>query len=276
MKKKSVMFIPETIDLGQSEKYDLSIRIRPDGFMFSISEPDAGSNYCLRETTFSEETLLKNVQKIIFDLNFLTQQFHSTKVVLVSPDYDIIPIEFYQNKADKKNAIFNFVHYPEASHILSYENVRQRNVTLFSVDSELYEFLFRSLYNPVFIHHTNSLIDLFENKGKSIHLTSRMFVNFHDDILDIICFSKTKMIYCMSYQEESAYNQLYYILKLWESCGFDQLNDWIHVVGEPEKKVMEGIQAYIKNIETSNFPTEAFLWNKDAQKTPLDLLALSL
>ena len=270
------MFIPEAIDLGQSEKYDLSIRIRPDGFMFSISEPDAGSNYCLRETTFSEETLLKNVQKIIFDLNFLTQQYHSTNVILVSSSYDIVPLEFYQNKIDKKNAIFSFVHTSEATHILSCENVRQRNVTLFNVESELYEFLSRSLFNPVFMHHTNPLINLFENKGKSISMTSRMFVNFHDDMFDIICFSKTQMIHCLSYHEESINNQLYYILKLWESCGFDQLNDWIHIVGEPEKKVMEGIQTYIKNIETSNYPTEAFLWNKDAQKAPLDLLALSL
>lgn len=270
------MFIPEAIDLGQSEKYDLSIRIRSDGFMFSISEPNAGSDYCLRETTFSEETLLKNVQKIIFDLNFLTQQFRTTNVIFVTPNYDLVPFEFYQNKPDKKTAMFDFVHNAKGGHILSCENVRQRNVTLFGVESELYEFLSRSLCNPVFMHHTNPLIRLFENKGKVINLTSRMFVNFHHDILDVICFSRNRMTHCLSYQGEPAGNMLYYILKLWENCGFDQLKDWIHIVGEPDKKIMEGIQAYIKNIETSNFPTEAFLWNEDAQRAPLDLLTLSL
>lgn len=271
------MFIPETIDLGQSEKYDLSIRIKPDGFMFSIADPEIGGNYCLRETSFSEGSLLQSIQRIIFDLNFLTQQFRNTNVIIVSKEYDIVPGNYFLEK--EKSVLYDFTHYNQNDQtglVLTCENEQQESVTLFNIHKELYEFLTRSLYDPAFFHHTTPLISRFENKGKTINMTSRMFVNFHNDILDVICFSPEKLLHCLTYQGEPATNQLYYILKLWEQSGFDQKNDWLYIVGKPENTVLNGLKDYFFNIETSNFPTEAFLWNEDAQKAPLDLLLLSL
>lgn len=268
------MFIPETIDLGQSEKYDLSIRIRPDGFMFAIADPENGKNYCLRETTFSEDSLFQNIQRIIFDLNFLTQQYRQTNVIFVSKEYDIVPLAYLVEK--QKSLVYDFVHYHESSHILINRNEQQETGTLFNIDKELYEFLARSLYNPSFLHHTTPVISRFESKGKNVNLTSRMIVNFHDDMVDVLCFSTNRLLHCITYQGEKPANQLYYILKLWEKCEFDQKTDILYVLGHPDEQVMDGFKDYVLRIETSNFPTEAYLWNEDAEKAPLDLLLLAL
>ena len=64
--------------------------------MFSISDPETKENYCLRETSFSmSDNLLANIQRIIFDFNFLTQEFKQTNVIFVSSSYDLIPARYF-------------------------------------------------------------------------------------------------------------------------------------------------------------------------------------
>lgn len=267
------MFLPETIDLGQSEKYVLSIRIRPSGFMFSISEPGVGKNYCLRETTFSaSDNYLSSIQRTIFDLNFLTQRFKKTNVIIVSKDYDLVPASYFDIK--EKEYLYNFTHVHKADHLASGLIENQDIITLFNIDKNIFEFLSRNLWVPQFYHHSNLLINLYDGKRKDSK--SRMHLNFHDNFMDIFCFSENKIIHSLTYENESMNGQLYFILKLWEMCAFDQFKDFLYISGNAEKFVLSRLHDYVKNIEFINAPSEVYFWNEDAQKAPLDLLALAL
>jgi hypothetical protein len=267
------MFLPETIDLGHSEKYILSIRTRPDSFVFSICEPDAGKNYCLRETTFSaNDNYLSNIQRIIFDLNFLTQRFKKTNVVVVSKDYELVPASYFDKK--QKEGLYNFTHSHKAGRLMSGYIADQDVVALFDIEKDIFEFLSRNLWVPEFYHHSNLLINFFEKRNRNG--LSSMYLNFHDNFLDVFCFSDSKLIHALSYEGESVNNQLYYILKLWEQCGFDQVKDYVFVSGEADKFIVSRLYDYIKNVEFLNAPGEIHFWSEDAQKAPLDLLALSL
>ena len=58
------MFLPENIDLAQSEKYTLSIRLMPDGFSFCIFSPADKSVFHYQEKTFSKNlSLIENIEK---------------------------------------------------------------------------------------------------------------------------------------------------------------------------------------------------------------------
>ena len=209
------MFLPESIDLGQSEKYVLSIRIKPTGFMFSIYEPGNEANYCLRDTTFSvTDGLLNNIQRIIFELNFLTQEFKQTNVIIVSKEYDLVPATYHSEK-DKVN-MYNFAHVDKAGHIISSLFREQDIVTLFNVDKAIFEFLSRNLWNPQIFHHSNLLGNFFEEKGKLTGNTAKMYLNFHENFLDIFCFSGQTLIHSLTYENEPIANQIYFILKVWE------------------------------------------------------------
>lgn len=269
------MFIPQYIDLGKSEKYILSVRIKSNGFMFSISEPEVGKHYFLQETSFlPHDDLLNNIQRIIFDLNFLTQEFKRTNVIIVSPEYDLIPASYYDSK--EKITLYDFTHLNKSKHILEGLIEKQNIITLFNIEKPIFEFLSRNLWNPQFYHHSTLLANYIESKGKASWANSKMYLNFHDNLLDIFCFSGLRLMHSQTYENEPAANQLYYILKLWERCGFDQLNDYLYIIGNPELYVSLHVQEYIKNIERINVPSEIYLWSDDAQKAPLDLLTLSL
>jgi hypothetical protein len=268
------MFLPENIDLGRSEKYILTIRIKTNGFMFSISDPDAGKSFCLRETTFSvNDNHLDNIQRIIFDLNFLTQRFRKTNVIFVSKDYDLVPASYFGNK--EKEILYNFTHVDKVSHLSSGLIESQDIVALFNIDQKVFEFLSRNLWTPQFYHHANLLVNFLKKRGGNEN-GARMHLNFHDEFMDIICFSNGKLLHCLSYENEPINNQLYFILKLWELYELDQLKDLLYISGNTDKFIISRLHDYIKNVEFVNAPSEIHFWSEDAQKAPLDLLSLIL
>ena len=269
------MFLPDNIDLGQSEKYILSVRIAPDSFMFSIMEPGIGKSYCLKETSLSaNDNLLGNIQRIIFDLNFLTQEYKQTNVIIVSPDYTLTPAAY--SNAKQAKSIYDFTHSKKGGHILSGLLDEQDIVLSYSIEQEVFEFLSRNLWNPVFYHHSFLMIHWFDKKSKFHANSSKMYLNFHSHFMDVICFEGDKLIHCITFDNENSSDQLYFILKIWENCHFDQLNDNLFIVGKPERMLIKSLEKYIKNIEYLSIPSEIFMWNEDAQNAPLDLLTLAL
>ena len=240
------MFIPETIDLGKSENYNLIIRIKDDEFMFSIADADHPDNRFVSGTEFSQETLLTNVQRIIFDFNFLTQEFRSVKVIFVSPNYTLIPDKFFEQK--ERLNLYNAVNSVEAKYVLSCANKGLNNHTVFAVEKELTEFLKRSLCGPEFVHHTSPLSKLFiKHDGEKIS-SHRMYVNYHSDLMDVICVSGNKLEHCLTYKGLNVRTQLYFILKLWEQCRLDQMSDQLYIIGDRPEMIDDVLSTYIERI----------------------------
>jgi hypothetical protein len=267
------MFLPATIDLGQSEKYILSIRISTDKFMFSISDPQDRNNYCLRETDLPVGiSLLDNIKRIIFDFNFLTQQYLQTHVVIVSSDYDLVPDKYYDYNC--REEMFGFTHFKNEGQVLSVENQHHSSVVLYTIDKNLYQFLQRNLYNPQFHHHSSLLTDYLNTHMQRDQ--PRMFVYSHDGLSDVLCYSGTELSHSLTYHNANPSDQAYYILKLWENTGLNQISDMLYIAGDIDESVIFVLQKYIKNIEKVGAFSDIYLWHEDAQKAPLDLLALSL
>lgn len=271
--EKQNMLLPLTFNLDQSEKYVLSIRISPNAFMFSMSEPGNRKNYSLQDTAFLTGTsLMENLKKLVFDMNFLTFQYLSTNVVIVTPEYDIVPHNYIEESelAD----IYKFVHYEHEGHVISDMNKKLGNHTIYNVDKDLYEFLSRNLCNPQFYCHATLLMDYFGLQNDDNATESKIYLYFHDKIMDILCYEGTKLLGCLSYNDQSYLNQAYYVLKMWEVCGLDQIETKLYLTGEIDNSLVLILQKYIKNIEYTGPFSEVYLWHEDVQKAPLDLLAL--
>lgn len=270
------MFLPPTIDMAHSEKYILTLRIKPTEFMFSLTEPGAGRNYCLRSTQFdnANESLLESIQKIIFELNFLTQQYKKTNIIFVEPEYKLIPSQLFDIK--QKEQLFDFSSSNKDSFILVNDIARYRVQNLYKIDDKIHNFLTRSLYNPQFYSHITPLIHLLEGRAKTTSFISKMYINLHGDLMDIICFAGNKLLLAVTYENLAANEISYFILKMWESLAFDQMKDQLLIAGEIGDTVLDTFRDYIKNIERVASPSEIFIWHEDALKAPLDLIALSL
>lgn len=269
------MFLPATIDIEKSEKYILSIRILSGGLQFAISDPDNGKNYCLRQTTFvADLSILENLQRVIFELSFLSLEFKQTNVVFVTSFYDIVPIPFFNAKSKEK--AYELVHHDNADKVLTNTIDGQDIIVQYNVAKGCRDFLVRNLSNPCFYSHASLLIDFFENKGKAMGMHTKMVVNFNEGVFDILCYRNSRLTHCLSIEDDHYINQVYYILKVWEESNFDQLTDFVYLAGTYDEQVFIELNKYVKNVEIINAPHEVFLWNDEALKAPLDLLSLAL
>ncbi|WP_101689672.1 DUF3822 family protein [Dysgonomonas massiliensis] len=266
------MFIPETIDLGKSENYNLVIRIKDDEFMFSIADAEHPDNRFVSGTEFSQDTLLSNIQRIIFDFNFLTQEFRSVSVIFVTPQYTIVPDKYFEEK--ERLDMYNAVSSVEAKSVLSCANKSQSSHTIFAVEKELCEFLKRSLCGPEFVHHISPLCELFSQQTSGKITSRRMYVNYHSGLMDVICVSDNSVEHSLTYKEQNIRTQLYFILKLWEQCGLDQSDDQLYIIGDRPAMVDDVLSTYIEKIcHFDKFDT-LFFPNLGGKQVPVDLLAL--
>lgn len=273
------MFLPENIDLSQPENYTLTVRIKPDGWSFAIKENNLGGGYCYRENSFSKDTnVLSNIQRMIFDFNFLSQNFHRTDIIFVSNEYEFVPEYLFEKK--KTIDLYNLSHNKKTNRILLSHEKRLLNFLLFSVENEIYQFLSRSLFNPSFWHHTDLILNYVSKKNQTKNDTAKMYLNFHDNFVDIYCFDKqSNFLHAITYYNESAPNIIYHILNIWDKCKFDQNRDFLFFItpeSEKDKKVQETIKDYIKNIERIGLPSEIDFFGEDGHITPLDVITLLL
>ena len=271
------MFLPDNIDLGQSDKYILSIRISSSLFSYSIHEPKVGGDFCYREVSIPKGSdFLTEIQSIVFDNNFLTNKFKKTNIVLVSKEYELVP-EYVLEKG-KEKALYNFTTQKKSEQVLQSIESFQDNNILFGCNEELYTFFMRSLFNPQFIPHSFLGLKYFAEKSRSSSNQNKIFLYFHHDFVDLFCYNETsKITQVQSYQNENELNLVYYILNIWNKLNFNQKKDILYFSGtSKENQMIKILSDYIKHIENIEYPNETdFLNIENRTIVPIDLLILS-
>lgn len=268
------MFLPENIDLANAEKYILTIRISPDAFSVMIQDSTRYENYTYQHTTFSGEIpLIDSVQRIVFDNNFLTDNFKQVNVVFVSANYMLIPAEFHNPLSVE--SIYNFTRSNSATHVVeSKQNVADCKC-IFEVNDDVYLFLVRSLSSPHFYHHS-SLVLTYLQARSDFQKCNSLYVNFHANFADIVSFDKkSNLIQMRSYFNEEDINIAYYALSMWEKYKLDQYSDSLYIYGPPpENDIISDIKRYVKEVNNIGLIDQINDFGERAENIPLDILIL--
>lgn len=267
------MFLPENIDLAYSERYNLSIRLSPDGFSFCIYSPGDPTIFHFQETRLgSKLSFIENIQKLIFDLGFFSQTFNRIVVTVVSNTYTLIP-GVYLDKS-RVEEIFRFNFHDENGVILMDVAPDNEFVTLFNVNSELHSFLSRHLWNPTFHHHSFLLTELFKSyKGSEIE--KRCFVDFHDRFVTIVCFAGQKLLSTNTFQTTDPHNTIYFIASVWEKLSFDQSIDLLFLSGnmDTQKTTIDLLRKLIRRVEEVELNVRVMITQERKNTLPTDIMA---
>ena len=249
------MFLPENIDLAQSDKYTLSIRLMPDGFSFCIFSPADKSVFHYQEKTFSKNlSLIENIEKTFFEVNFFSQPFQKALVTIVSPRYTIVPDVYYERKKAKDLFAFNI--HGESGKVLSNYISESSCHILFDLDKKVYSFLCRNLWNPSFFSYKALLLPFFTNY-QAVDERKRCFVDFHDEMVSVACFMGTKLLSSNTYPDRDKYDALFNIVNVWEKQFLDQNSDLLILSGNfpDNKESIDTLKRLIKHVEELNLDT---------------------
>lgn len=274
------MQFPKDINAEQSDNYVLSIRITPTVFFFCVYRVDTKELVYSNEISFSSiNNRLGDIEQIIFDSEFLTYPYRRTNVIFVSTDYELAPQYLIQK--DKKEILYNFTHLEPAKQILYCSDTIQQIVTVYNTEKDVYTFLSRNIYNCEFYHHSNLLMQYIEDGNKEDESSQKMYLNFHDEFVDVFCYNdKSQILHVLTFENENEKNMVYHILNIWDKCGYDQNSTPLYIFsgyGGINLYVSNRLKEYIKNIH--NMPVGGSLNSIKTRECdrslPLDYLILN-
>lgn len=267
------MFLPENIDLANSENYNLSIRLAPNGFSFCINSPTDPSVFYFQETSIGTKlSYLESIKKFVFDLGIFSNSFNKSRVFVVSKNYTLVPDQYFDRNLTRE--LFNFNFHATEGVILDDKSLNNEFHIVYNIDEEVHSFLLRHLSYPTLHHHSTCLIHAFENFERDCS-EKECFIDFHDEYMTVVCFANNKLLTSNTFAETNTFNISYFVMGIWNKLGFDQNIDKLYLSGniESQNKVEGELKSLIKNIENIELSPTTALTKELKQKVPTDLIA---
>jgi hypothetical protein len=245
-----IIRVPDTLNVDNSESYNVSIRLWPDGLSFSGYIP-------LKKDSFFSETValdksvppVQSLKEIFFDNECLSYVYHSLHVIAVSEKYTLVPDSVFSGKS--KELLFSFCFQAGENRRVLFQPLKPfGSVLLYDIDNEAYEFVVRSLVNPQFIHFLSPML-LSWRKRSVASYPKQMYIVLHDATMDIVCFEHGEILFINAFRYDTETDIVYFIMYVCKQISLNQLEDRISFCGDKTmcRKIMPVIRNYMAHID---------------------------
>ncbi|MGL4411754.1 MAG: DUF3822 family protein [Bacteroidales bacterium] len=269
--------VSNILDIEKSEQYDLSIRLRPDGFSFYISNGALQDPVIeMTHVTFNgEESYLEQFKSSVYSNENLLLPYKIVTVVVDTNRYTLVPNSIYD--IDKTRALLGLGIPIDTSKDVNENYIPQLDsCMLFEIDAELSAFLTRAFVLPNIKSHISALLSLYFGL-KTADATAKMFVYLSSKHAEIVMFDQDSIQLIKRVSIENCNDLAFYILSLWQQFACDQENDSIYIFGDAElsSELILILKRYIRKVVTKSLPDQLSA-SIGVKHTPLDILTLSL
>lgn len=268
--------LPDTLTMGNSEKYKVSIRLWSGGLSFSGYVPSVGNTFFYREAEFDlTKPYVSSLKDFFFAHDFLTWMYKRVCVIAVSPQYTLVPDTFF---TEEKKEQFLSYHFSVPEKRVLVDSLKEDNAkVVYGLDEEVYEFCSRSLVNPDFFQHITPQL-IFWKKQSQGALPGQMYVVLHQKMMDVACYAQGHLLFANTFDVEQPEDMLYYILYVWRQVGMDQQKDQLRLFGEASlrNRIIHTLRTYLQHISPVDIPSDTYLIGEDIVQAPMDLISLSV
>ncbi|MDR1524494.1 MAG: DUF3822 family protein [Tannerella sp.] len=244
-----IIRVPDTLNVDNSEKYNASIRLWPGGLSFSGYIPSEADSF-FAETVLLDRNipLVQSLKEIFFDNESLSYVYDSLHVICVTEKYTLAPDSVFSEK--DKDLLFSFCFRTDRNRRVLFQPLKPIGSSLlFGIDSEVYEFMIRSLINPQFIHSLSPLLLLWRKTSLACY-PKQIYAVVHDAVLDIVCFERGEILFINSFCHETENDIIYFIMYVCKQLSVNQFEDYIYICGDKHlcRKIMPVIKNYMAQV----------------------------
>lgn len=245
-----IIRVPDTLNVTNSEKYNVSIRLWPDGLSFSGYIPSERDSF-FTETVYLDPDvpLVQSLKEVFFENACLLYIYNALHILTVSGKYTLVPDSVFSGK--DKDLLFAYCFQTDDdSKVLAQPLTDFSSVLLYSMDNEAYEFMVRSLVNPQFIHFLSPMLSDWRKKSLERY-PKQLYAVIHDGMLDIICFEQGELLFVNSFGYETENDVIYFIMYVCKQLAVSQLEDTILFYGDKAMcgKIMPIIKRYMEQVD---------------------------
>lgn len=173
--------------------------------------------------------LAANLRRAFEEKEELSRSYRRVNVLVATHRFTLMPLELFEDELSEEVLYFNHPRRPHEE--VGYNILHSNNlVVLFGMDRSVSSFL-RERHPEVHLYaQVSPLLDLFAKKS---HLgnTRKMYVHVRREYMDVFCYEQGHLLLGNSYACTEDENRLYYLLYVWNTLGFDQQRDEVHLCG---------------------------------------------
>lgn len=233
---------------GENKLKSLSIRISTDGLSFCIYTPsDVSQPY--RYETFEVKPVVSmaaNLKEALQTVDLLKAQYQRVNVLVSTPQFTTVPTAAFDR--EQIDSTFNFVFHGSAApdvdahaydhavqpHI-SYNVLRRSGIAIiFGLDKNVYQLLHDDFPRARFYAAASTLIEFFSERSM-IGSGRKMFAYIHEEEMTIYAFDQGRLLFVNTYGVRGMGDCQYYLLSVWKTLEFDQLDDSLEIVEDANR-----------------------------------------
>lgn len=268
--------LPENFDLESSDEYILTILLEEDSLSYVLYHPDVQTSFFYKKLMFNKKISVEaNIKEIFFDGEIFMLPYKKLWVLTNTESFTFIPSFIFSKKENDPFLNFNFENSSEK--ILNTQLKNPEITVVYNMDMGIYEFLHRSLINPVFVHSICPLIFYFQERIKLTN-ANNLIIHLRKHSFDALCFSHGKFIFANHFHFNDINDLVYYIFFIWKQLKLSQLKDIANIVGDAghKERLLKIMKTYLRNIIPVNVPSLNHLKGINTGQIPFDMLSLSL
>ena len=234
---------------GNSEKYNVSIRLWSGGLSFAGHIPSEKNSFFYAETEIDRtQSYIKAIKDIFFAHPFFSYTYKRTCVMCANRQYTLIPENIFMEQ--QKEQLMSFVFSSPEEKIL-HESLDEFDCKiLFGIQLKVYDFFSRMLINPTFTHAVTAQLIHWRHRSLTTY-PKQLYVALYEDTMDAACFYRETLLFINSFQVDDPADMLYYILYIWKQTDLDQQNDKLILFASTEtcQMLKENLHTYLSQIE---------------------------
>lgn len=264
------------LDYTKSEQYNLSIRLAPGGFSFYVVDSASEGSADYFSFQFKKnQSLVSQTEDLFYQNERLLLPYKRTDIVVLTPEYSVVPNTLLMDR--KESDLLNMMHSEGEGKVLTNKLLRISATNIFRMNRDVYSFLMRTLTVNRVIHYITPLTEYFTERSKFGNY-SKLYVNIGSDHLDIFCYHRNKLNMVTSHPYTNMSDAAYYVLAAWEKHQLHQLDDELHVCGNPSlrKELMPFLSKYIERVLPLNPPSAWYVVPANKIVLPMELKTMSL
>lgn len=234
--------------------YNLSIRVKADGFSFLVTEGLSGDNLLCEEFTISAEQTLESLLTEKIRMHALQQYGFSRVRVITQSDATCLPRQEFvaEELADVYSLVFPT--FDREAYEVCYTHLPQLDIVeVFLVSKSLMETV-RAVYpDATFTNSSALILGRVATYCKRQQLPDNVLFAYTTPIqLYLFSISENKLKFANSFPLDQPQDSLYYLLSVWKVLGLNARKNQCYVAGENGSVdyLTEALTPYLQHVET--------------------------
>lgn len=241
------------MDFSLSEQYTLSIRLRTDGFSFSITSPLAGDSDQRHDYMPDESlSLTANLKLAVQGQEWWGLPYRNVHLLNGGKRFTLIPLELFEDEQADQQFYYN--HSRRDNEQVMYNILHRSNlVVLYGMDSSTYRYVCEQYPDTHFFSQSSPLIEFFAGKSR-LGNNRKLYAYLGRNGFEAYAFERGRLLLANHFDCRETADLTYYLLYIWKQLGLEQERDELHIAGDLSRKeeLLPQLRKFIRQVFVMN------------------------